>query len=35
LTAGAEALIELCDRYRLRRVDEQLITWMRARGISD
>ena len=33
--AGAEALIELADRYGLRRVDELLAGWMRARGIGD
>jgi hypothetical protein len=33
--AGAEALIELADRHGLRRVDEQLIAWMRTRGIGD
>jgi hypothetical protein len=32
--AGAEALIELCDRCGLRRVDEQLTAWMRTRGIG-
>ena len=33
--AGAEALIELSDRYGLRRVDELLGGWMRRRGIGD
>jgi hypothetical protein len=33
--AGSEALIELSDRHGLRRVDELLIPWMRARGIGD
>jgi hypothetical protein len=33
--AGAEALIELSDRYRLRRVDELLAGWMRRRDIGD
>ncbi len=33
--AGAEALIELADRYGLRRVDELLAGWMLARGIGD
>ena len=33
--AGAEALIELADRHGLRRVDELLGGWMRARGIGD
>ena len=32
---GAEALIELADRYGLRRVDELLAGWLRARGIGD
>lgn len=33
--AGAEALIELSHRHGLRRVDEQLIAWMRAHGIGE
>jgi hypothetical protein len=33
--AGAEALIELSDRYKLRRVDGLLVAWMRARGLDD
>jgi hypothetical protein len=33
--AGAEALIELSDRYGLRRVDELLASWMRRRGLGD
>jgi len=33
--AGAEALIELAERYGLRRVDELLAGWMHARGIGD
>lgn len=33
--AGAQALIELTDRYGLRRIDELLGDWMRARGIGD
>jgi hypothetical protein len=33
--AGAEALIELSNRHGLRRVDEQLIAWMRAHGIGE
>ena len=33
--AGAEALIELSTRHGLRRVDEQLIAWMRAHGIGE
>jgi hypothetical protein len=33
--AGAEALIELSDRFGLRRVDEQLTQWMRARGLGE
>jgi len=33
--AGAEALIELAERYRLRRVDELLGDWMRAHRIGD
>lgn len=33
--AGAEALIELSDRYGLRRVGELLAGWMHARGIGD
>lgn len=32
--AGAEALIELADRHRLRRVDELLTAWLHARGIG-
>lgn len=30
--AGAEALIELADRYKLERVDELLTTWTDRRG---
>jgi hypothetical protein len=33
--AGAEALIEISDRYELRRVDELLVGWLRRRGIAD
>jgi hypothetical protein len=33
--AGAEALIELAGRHGLRRVDELLGAWLRARGISE
>jgi hypothetical protein len=33
--AGAEALIELAGRHGLRRVDELLVAWLHARGISD
>jgi hypothetical protein len=33
--AGAEALIELAGRHGLRRVDELLVAWLRARGISE
>ena len=33
--AGAEALIELSDRYGLRRVDGLLIAWLQARGIGE
>ncbi|MGH2868776.1 MAG: hypothetical protein ACRDNK_14600 [Solirubrobacteraceae bacterium] len=33
--AGAEALIELADRHGLRRVDELLVGWLRARGIGE
>ena len=33
--AGAEALIELAARHGLRRVDELLVAWLRARGISE
>ena len=33
--AGVEAIIELCDRHGLRRVDEQLVAWMRTRGIGE
>jgi hypothetical protein len=33
--AGAEALIELADRHGLRRVDDLLITWLRAHGHHD
>ena len=33
--AGAEALIELAERYGLRRVDELLAAWMRRRGIGE
>lgn len=33
--AGAEALIELAGRHGLRRVDELLVGWLRARGISE
>lgn len=33
--AGAEALIELADRHGLRRVDELLTGWLRARGIGE
>jgi len=33
--AGAEALIELADRHGLRRVDELLVDWLRARGIGE
>ncbi len=33
--AGAEALIELSDRHGLRRVDELLTGWLRARGIGE
>ena len=33
--AGIESLIELADRYGLRRVDELLVGWMRAHGIGD
>ena len=30
-----EALIELSDRYGLRRVDDLLIAWLQARGIGE
>ncbi len=30
-----EALMELSDRYGLRRVDELLIAWLQARGIGE
>jgi hypothetical protein len=33
--AGAEVLIELSDRYGLRRVDELLGAWLRRRGLGD
>ena len=33
--AGAEALIELSDRYGLRRVDDLLSAWLRARGLGE
>jgi hypothetical protein len=33
--AGAEALIELAGRHGLRRVDELLVAWLHARGISE
>jgi len=33
--AGAEALIELSARYRLRRVDELLRAWMRRHGVGE
>lgn len=33
--AGADALIELSDRYGLRRVDDLLIAWLKARGIGE
>jgi hypothetical protein len=33
--AGAEALIELSARYRLRRVDELLMAWMRRHGVGE
>jgi hypothetical protein len=33
--AGAEALIELSDRYGLRRVDDLLLAWLQARGIGE
>ena len=33
--AGAEALIELADSHGLRRVDDLLITWLRAHGHDD
>ncbi len=33
--AGAEALIELSDRYGLRRVDDLLIAWLCARGLGE
>ncbi len=33
--AGVEALIELSDRYVLRRVDELLIAWLRRRGLGE
>jgi hypothetical protein len=33
--AGAEALIELSDRYGLRCVDELLTAWLRARGLGE
>ena len=32
---GARALIELSDRHGLRRVDELLTGWLRARGIGE
>ena len=32
--AGAEALIELADRYRLQRIDELLTAWAERRGIG-
>jgi hypothetical protein len=32
--AGAEALIELAERYRLRRVDDLLTRWTERRGLS-
>jgi hypothetical protein len=32
--AGAEALIELAERYRLRRVDELLTVWVERRGLG-
>jgi hypothetical protein len=33
--AGAEALIELSDRYGLRRIEDLLIAWLKARGIGE
>ena len=33
--AGAEALIELCARYRLSRVDMLLGAWLERRGLAD
>ena len=30
--AGIEALIELCERYGLRRIDEVVSTWSERRG---
>ena len=32
--AGAEALIELADRYRLQRVDELLTAWVETHGFG-
>ncbi len=32
--AGVEALIELCERYGLRRVDERLARWAERRGLG-
>jgi hypothetical protein len=32
--AGAEALIELADRYRLQRVDELLTAWVERRAVG-
>ena len=32
---GAEALIELCEQYGLRRVEELITPWLRANGKSD
>ena len=34
-SAGAEALIELAGRYRLPRVEDTLLVWLRARGLVD
>jgi hypothetical protein len=33
--AGAEALIELADRYRLRRIDDLLAVWAERRGLGN
>jgi hypothetical protein len=33
--AGVEALIELAGRHGLRRVDQLLVAWLHARGISE
>ena len=33
--AGAEALIELCDAYRLQRIDVLLGAWLERKGLGD